>query len=76
MQRIQELIEDINSCEDGASFSYREVADKYNVDRTTLSRHHQGAQVSNEAQGEAQQLLDPQQELELIKYIEKCTERG
>jgi hypothetical protein len=49
---------------------------KIKVDRTTLSRRHQGAQHSNAAMAEAQQLLNPQQELELVNYIETCTKRG
>ena len=76
MDPIQEAIEDIESREDGASFSYREIARKFNINRTTLSRRHQGLTRSNAAIAEAQQLLNPQQELELIRYIEKCTRRG
>jgi phage protein D len=76
MDPIQEAIEDIESREDSASFSYREVASKFNINRTTLSRRHQGSTRSNAAMAEAQQLLNPQQELELVSYIEKCTRRG
>lgn len=76
MDPIDEAISAIESHEDGASFSYREAAKRFGVDRTTLSRRHQGKTGSNEAQGKAQQLLSPQQESELIKYLDKCTRRG
>ncbi|XP_014550515.1 hypothetical protein COCVIDRAFT_57901, partial [Bipolaris victoriae FI3] len=49
---------------------------KYGVNRTTLSLRHQGKRRSNEAQAERQLLLNPQQKLELVQYIEKCTRRG
>jgi DNA invertase Pin-like site-specific DNA recombinase len=55
MDPIQEAIEDIESREDGASFSYPEVARKFNINRTTLSRRHQGLTRSNAAMAEAQQ---------------------
>ncbi|KAF1828828.1 hypothetical protein BDW02DRAFT_511389, partial [Decorospora gaudefroyi] len=46
------------------------------VDRTTLSRRHRGVRRSNEAIGATQQLLNPQQEIELIRYMGKCSRRG
>ncbi|EFQ93377.1 hypothetical protein PTT_09275 [Pyrenophora teres f. teres 0-1] len=42
MDPIEQAIEAIESRESGASFSYREVAKVFGVDRTTLSRRHQG----------------------------------
>jgi transposase len=76
MNPIQEAIDDIESRESGDNFSYREVAKKFNVDRTTLSRRHQEKQAINAASGEAQRYLNPQQEQELVRYIERCTRRG
>ena len=76
MDPIQEAIEYIESCEPGASFSYRKVAKKFNIDRTTLSRRHQGFQRTRDEEALERQLLNPQQELELVQYIEKCTRRG
>jgi phage protein D len=76
MSPIEKAMEDLESREEGASSSYREVAKKYGVDRTTLSRRHQRITRSNADQGEAQQLLHLQQELELVRYIERCTRRG
>jgi transposase-like protein len=76
MDPILNMIEAFESREDGASLSYRKVANKFGVDRTMLSRRHWGVRGSNEEMGKAQQLLSPQQELELVQYIERCTGRG
>ncbi|KAF1828823.1 hypothetical protein BDW02DRAFT_593021 [Decorospora gaudefroyi] len=76
MDPIQEAIEDIESRGSGYEFSYGEVAKKFNVNRTTLSRRHQGKQTANAASGEAQRHLNPQQEQEFVRYTEKCTRRG
>jgi transcriptional regulator with XRE-family HTH domain len=59
MDPILDAIEAIESREDSASFSYREVANKFGVDRTTLSRRYRGVRGSNEEMGKAQQLLSP-----------------
>jgi len=40
MDPIEKAIEYIESREEGASFSYREVAKKYNIDWTTLAQRH------------------------------------
>jgi transcriptional regulator with XRE-family HTH domain len=76
MDPIQEAIEYLELREAGDEFSYREVAKKLGVNRTTLSRRHQGKQVNCEALAKRQQLLSPQQELELVRYIEELTRRG
>jgi transposase-like protein len=59
MDPIQEAIKEIESREPGDKFSYREVARKYGVDRTTLSRRHQGKSRFYEAQAERQLVLNP-----------------
>jgi hypothetical protein len=76
MNPIQEAIEYIESREPGDQFSYRKVAEKFNVDRTTLARRHQGKQSTYATKGKRQQLLDPQQEHKLVLYIERCVRRG
>ena len=76
MSPIDEAIEAIELRKEGASFSYREVAKKFGVDRTTLSRRHKGKTRSYAGMAQQQQLLSPQQETELVKYIERYTERG
>jgi hypothetical protein len=76
MNSIEAAIEAIESREPGASFSYREVAKRFGVSRATLSRRHQGVTQSRAAAAQHKQLLNPQQEAELVQYIERCTERG
>jgi hypothetical protein len=76
MTPIEKAIAAIESREPGASFSYREVAKRFNVSRATLSRRHQGNTQSRAAAGRNRQLLSPQQEQELVRYIERCTEQG
>jgi transposase len=76
MSLIETAIEAIESREPGASFSYREVANRFGVSRATLSRRHQGVTQSRAAAAQHKQLLNPQQEAELVEYIETCTERG
>ena len=76
MTPIEAAIEAIESREPGASFSYRKVAKQFKVDRTTLSRRHQGIAQSHADAAAHKQLLNPQQELELVRYIERCTEQG
>jgi transcriptional regulator with XRE-family HTH domain len=76
MSPIQEAIEYIELREAGDKFSYRQVAKEFGVDRTTLSRRHQGKTRSYEEMAERQQLLNPQQEHELVLYIERCVRHG
>jgi transposase len=76
MDPIEAAIEAIESREPGASSPYRAVAKRFGVSRATLSRRHQGHTRSHAAEQQRRQLLNPQQEAELVKYIERCTERG
>ncbi|KAH3991532.1 hypothetical protein HBI56_220310 [Parastagonospora nodorum] len=76
MDPIQAAIEAIDSREPGENFTYSEVARQYNVHRVTLSRRHKGLQPPREVKNSSQQKLTPQQELELVRYIENLTKRG
>ncbi|KAF1828653.1 hypothetical protein BDW02DRAFT_511833 [Decorospora gaudefroyi] len=76
MDPIQKAIEVIESHEEGEQCSYQKVSENLAVDRSTLARRHQGKQASYAANAKQQQLLSPQQEFELVKYIERCSERG
>jgi hypothetical protein len=76
MSAIDNAIAAIESREAGASFSYRKVAAAFGVDRTTLSRRHQGLQETRAARGRRERILHPQQEYQLIQYLEGLTERG
>jgi hypothetical protein len=76
MDPISQAIGYLESHEAGEQSSYHQVAKKFGVDRTTLSRGHQGVTQSDAAMAESQQLLTPQQELELVLYIGEFTTRG
>jgi transcriptional regulator with XRE-family HTH domain len=77
MDPIQEAIEYIKSREAGDKFSYRQVAKKFGVNRTTLSRRHKGSQQPRGTEAaEHRRNLNPQQEDELISYIQGQTRAG
>jgi transposase-like protein len=75
MDPIQAAIDEIESQEPGEKFTYTEIATKYGVDRSTLSRRHRGVTASRAATADNQQKLNPQQEQELVRYIKGLTER-
>jgi hypothetical protein len=61
----------------GDKFSYQQVAKIFGVNRTTLLRRHQGAQQPRGTEAaEHQRNLNPQQEDELIGFIEGQTRDG
>jgi hypothetical protein len=76
MAPIDEAIADLELREQGAQFSLKEIADKHGVERSTLGRRWRGVTRSKEEGYTKQQALSPQQEIELVVYIEKLTKRG
>jgi hypothetical protein len=76
MSSIEAALAAIESLEPGEQFSYRKVAVEYHCNRTTLARRHQGLASSRSTMAENQQALHPQQELELLRYIERLTRQG
>jgi len=54
---------------------WSKIAEKHGVVRSTLTRKWRGETRSREEQAVAQQKLTPQQEAELVKYIEELTAR-
>jgi hypothetical protein len=76
ISRIEEALAAIESLDEGEHFTYTNIANTYGVSRVTLARRHQGIQASRTEQAVKQQLLNPQQELELVKYITRLTEDG
>jgi hypothetical protein len=74
MSRIEEALAAIESLDEGEHFTYTNIANTYGVSRVTLARRHQGIQASRTEQAVKQQLLNPQQELGLLKYITRLTE--
>jgi transposase-like protein len=69
---IQEAVEEIESCEPGDNFTSSEVARRYNIDRRTLARRHQGV---TGPRGLPHRSLHPQHEIELRNYCKTLTEQ-
>ena len=76
MGSIETAVAAIEALEPGQSFSYTTIAETYGVERVTLSRRHQQIQTSRAAKAVNQRKLNPQQERELVRYIEGLTKRG
>ena len=76
MGAIKDAIEAIESREPGEDFTYRKIATKFNVNRTTLARRHKGFQASQAAAANDWQKLNLEQKLELVRYINGLTRRG
>jgi hypothetical protein len=73
---MEEALAAIESLGRGKKFIYQEIADRYNVNRSILSRRHRGIQCSMKEYAVNKQLLSPHHEEELVKYIIGLTERG
>jgi hypothetical protein len=75
MPGINDALKQIDKLKPGDKLCYQKIADNHGVDRTTLSRHHRGIQASVASKNINQRKLTPQQEEELVTYIEELTER-
>ena len=74
MGDINKALEDLRSQE---SLNYSEIARKWNISRETLRRRHLGKQQPRQtAQAEANGILSPQQNKDLVAYICKLSARG
>ncbi|KAF2825339.1 hypothetical protein CC86DRAFT_257603, partial [Ophiobolus disseminans] len=76
MSSIEAALAALESLKPGEKFSYRQIAAVYHCNRTTLARRHQGVRASSRTKAENQQALHPQQELELLRYVECITRQG
>jgi hypothetical protein len=76
MDPIDKAIAAIKALSPKEQLSYRKAAKKFNVDCTTLARRHQGCQAPQYTQIANGRLLNPQQESELVSYIEDLTNDG
>jgi predicted HicB family RNase H-like nuclease len=76
MDLIQEAIEYLELHEARDNFSSHKVAKQFSVDQTTLLQKHKDLQHVCTKEACEQQLLNPQQEHELVLYIERCTRQG
>ena len=73
MSPINEAIEDLKSHKPREQINYTQIAAKYGVDRSTLSRRWRGVQGSMEHKILKSRLLSDTQEIKLIKYIDTLT---
>ena len=73
MDPIEAAITAIEALSPRESFTYKSIAEKYGVNRITLARRHRHSQVSHAAKAVNQRKLNPQQELELVRYIKGLT---
>jgi hypothetical protein len=76
MSPIEDALAEIESLPQADGFSYRKIAAKCGVVRSTLTRRHQCASTSKLAKAQNQQALHPHQEQELLRYIKRLTRQG
>jgi len=75
MSPLEEALAEIESLEPSEKFIYTQIAEKHGINRSTLSRRHRAVTASRADIAAQQQKLTPQQEAELVKYIEGLTAR-
>jgi transposase-like protein len=56
--------------------SYRAAADAFGVNKDTLRRRHKGQTRSYAGDAKQRMLLSPQQEIQLVQYIETLSARS
>jgi hypothetical protein len=76
MGSIDAALTAIKSLEPGEKVVYTHIAAEYGVDRRTLARRHQGISASRDTEAQNRSALHPQQEQELLRYIERLTSQG
>jgi hypothetical protein len=75
MGAIEEALAALDSLSEGEKFCYQKIADRYGVNRSTLSKRHRVFQGSMDHAINLQ-LLSLQQEEGLVNYIIGLTESG
>ena len=73
MEPIDAAIDFLKSLDLGEDINYTQIAEKYSVNRSTLSRRWQGIQGLMQSKIKKTRLLNNTQEIKLIKYIETLT---
>jgi hypothetical protein len=72
---LEEAFTECNTYKDVEDIPWTQISKKHGVVRSTLTRRYRRETQSREEQAIAQQKLTPQQEEELVKYIEELTAR-
>jgi hypothetical protein len=76
MSAINAALAAIESLKPEESFSYAQIARDFGVEPTTLARRHRGASSTRNIKIQNQLALHPQQEEQLVRYIQRLTEQG
>jgi hypothetical protein len=76
MDPILDAIAAIDAREPGDKLLYRAAEKLFGMNKDTLRRKHPGKTRSNAMEAEDRKLLSPQQEIQLVQYIEKLTGRS
>jgi hypothetical protein len=71
MEAIEKAVSELESHGPLVKGQLKKTAEKYGVDRSTLGRRWRGETSSKKEGYDQQRKLTPQQELELVKYIEE-----
>ncbi|KAF1364640.1 hypothetical protein EJ07DRAFT_97400 [Lizonia empirigonia] len=72
---LNQALAEIAQLSPSKKIQYTQIAEKYGVERSTLSRRHRGVTRSRDATDEDRQNLNPQQEKDLVKYIEQLNKQ-
>ncbi|KAF1364047.1 hypothetical protein EJ07DRAFT_172976 [Lizonia empirigonia] len=72
---LNQALAEIAQLSPSKKIQYTQIAENYGVERSTLSRRHRGVTRSRDATDEDRQNLNPQQEKDLVKYIEQLTKQ-
>jgi transcriptional regulator with XRE-family HTH domain len=67
---LEDALEAVRAADAAGQLSYQEIAKKYGVERSTLSRRHRGVTRTVQHKYEDQQQLTHNEELELVSYID------
>ncbi|KAF7568794.1 hypothetical protein PtrM4_134070 [Pyrenophora tritici-repentis] len=76
MTAIDKAVKYLESLKPGEHFVYQKVADQFGCSRSALSRRWRGVSRDKTTSDGMKQALLPQQELELVQYIEELHIRG
>jgi hypothetical protein len=76
MDPIASTAADFEVQEPGEQLTYQEVADRWGVSRSAVSRRHRGVSSTSADHYAEMQALSPPQELQLVQYIEEPNKHG
>ena len=72
---VKAAIQELDAADSDEDISYRKLAAKHRICRSTLTRQAKGIHVSRQDDALNRRLLHPRDEAELIQYIRGLTER-